>query len=359
MPNTFLESIALNSIESISLYKQSIGIIDNNNPYYCYELLDNHLENQELYFFRYTINDEVTVVLPFILREIILNNIETGYYDITSPWGYNGPLFKPSLSKALIEGFWFAVDTWYKENKVISEFIRFNFSENYTYYSGTTIHTLRNVKGKIADWDYFWSNLKSNTRNQFRKAKKEGLTFELHFGNIDFAKVKAFYDVYIGTMNRRDAIDSFYHPLEYFTEFCDKNPGKCAIGLVYEKDLPISCELFLISDDTMFSFLGGTSSDHFKLRPNEYLKINAIDWARTQGLTYYMIGGGLSNSETDNLYLYKKKYFPFDDDIHFYTGRKIIDTTAYVELVKKNNLESNIAPQTIQIEAGFFPRYRE
>lgn len=359
MQNTVLESIALNSSESISLYKKSVAFIDDNNPYYCYELLDNHLENQELYFFLYKIENEASVVMPFIFRKIILNNIETGYYDITSPWGYNGPLFNQSLSKELIEGFWLSVDNWYKDNNVISEFLRFNFNENYTYYSGTSIHTLRNVKGKIADWDYFWSNLKSNTRNQFRKAKKEGLTFELHFDNIDPAKVKAFYDVYIGTMNRRDAIDSFYHPLEYFTEFCNQNPSKCAIGLVYEKDLPISCELFLISNDTMFSFLGGTSADHFKLRPNEYLKISAIDWAKTQGLTYYMIGGGLSNSETDNLYLYKKKYFPFDDDIHFYTGRKIIDSTVYAELVKKASSENNTPSQATQIEEGFFPRYRE
>eukprot|EP01013_Petalomonas_cantuscygni_P033788 TRINITY_DN6098_c0_g1_i1.p1 TRINITY_DN6098_c0_g1~~TRINITY_DN6098_c0_g1_i1.p1 ORF type:complete len:344 (-),score=-35.26 TRINITY_DN6098_c0_g1_i1:575-1606(-) len=336
MPKTILKSISLDSSETINLYKNSISSINDNNPYYCYELLNNHLDNQELFFFRYTVENEVTIIMPYILRKIIINDVDTGYFDVTSSWGYNGPLFEKNLSQELLQDFWYLVDTWYKENKVVSEFLRFNFDQNYNLYTGTTVHTLRNVKGKISDWDYFWSNLKSNTRNQFRKAKKEGLKFELHFGQIDLEKVKAFYDVYIGTMNRRDAKDSFYHPLEYFTEFCSNNEKKCAIGLVYEGDLPISCELFLISDDTMYSFLGGTSSNHFKLRPNEYLKINAIDWARLLGLEYYMIGGGLSNSETDNLYLYKKKYFPFDDDIHFYTGRKIIDMDLYVNLIQQN-----------------------
>ena len=180
----------------------------------------------------------------------------------------------------------------------------------------------------------------------------------MHFKDIPLEKVKAFYDVYIGTMDRRDAIDSFYHPLDYFTNFSSKNSGKCAIGLVYQEGLPISCELFLISNDTMFSFLGGTSSAHFKLRPNEYLKINAIEWARSQGLEYYMIGGGLSNSETDNLYLYKKKYFPFDDDIHFYTGRKIIDQQVYGKLVKMNRPDY-VLPADQKIDEGFFPKYRE
>jgi len=358
MPKTILESIALNSSESISLYKKSISSINDNNPYYCYELLNNHLDNQELFFFIYTAENEVTIVMPYILRKVILNDVDTGYYDVTSPWGYNGPLFDKNISKEVLEDFWYLVDTWYKENKVVSEFVRFNFSQNYAHYTGMPVHTLRNVKGKISDWDYFWSNLKSNTRNQFRKAKKEGLIFELHYGQIDKEKVKAFYDVYIGTMNRRDAIDSFYHPLEYFTEFCKNNQKKCAIGLVFEGELPISCELFLLSDDTMYSFLGGTSSDHFKLRPNEYLKINAIDWAKTIGLEYYMIGGGLSNSETDNLYLYKKKYFPFDDDIHFYTGRKIIDRDLYENLVKENCKNNNRLMDPINIEEGFFPGYR-
>ncbi|UWX56093.1 hypothetical protein NYZ99_07250 [Maribacter litopenaei] len=74
----------------------------------------------------------------------------------------------------------------------------------------------------------------------------------------------------------------------------------------------------------MYSFSGGTDSEYFKLRPNEYLKINAVKWAHGEEMDFYMIGGGLSNGSEDKLYQYKKKYFPLDDDIDFYTGRKII-----------------------------------
>lgn len=358
MSKSSLESISLKTEEARFNYKQSISLIDNTNPYYSLELLNNHLDNQELYFFTYKVDSDLKAVMPFILRKIVMHGKETGFYDVTSPWGYNGPLFDGDMGQELIEDFWILVDNWYKENKVVSEFIRFNFKHNYEGYTGTKVHTLRNVKGNIVDWDNFWSNLKSNTRNQFRKAKKEGLVFEIHYKDIALEKVKAFYDVYIGTMDRRDAIDSFYHPLEYFTNFAAQNPGKCAVGLVYEGDLPISCELFLISNDTMYSFLGGTSSDHFKLRPNEYLKINAIEWARSVGLEYYMIGGGLSNSDTDNLYLYKKKYFPYDDDIHFYTGRKIVDQEAYLELCELNSAGSS-KMDALNVAQGFFPKYRE
>ena len=144
----------------------------------------------------------------------------------------------------------------------------------------------------------------------------------------------------------------------YDINICFENPGKCAIGLVYEGDKPISSEFFLISEDTIFSFLGGTDSGYFKLRPNEFLKINAINWARKHELIYYMIGGGLSNKEDDNLYLYKKKYFQTDEDIKFFTGRKIVQSKKYLELLIKSGKKDNVNMTLPDIRQGFFPGYR-
>ncbi|MEE4247580.1 MAG: hypothetical protein V2I33_19410, partial [Kangiellaceae bacterium] len=102
-----------------------------------------------------------------------------------------------------------------------------------------------------------------------------------------------------------------------------------------------------------FSYLGGTNADFFKLRPNEFLKIRAIQWAKEVGLKYYMIGGG--RSDGDNLYLYKKKYFPFDTDVAFYTGRKVINKDVYTELVGLNRPNETVC----DIKTGYFPQYRE
>ena len=344
--------------QNIDLYKRALQEIGCESAYYAYELLNSGQNDQQrLHFFIFeTPEKELLAVMPFVLRNIVLNNNETGFYDVSSPWGYNGPFFKEGLTEDVILNFWELVDNWYKENKVVSEFLRFNFFENYKNYSGEALHTLYNVKGDITNWDLFWSNLKSNTRNQFRKAEKIGLEFQFFYKDITEKQVRDFYKVYIGTMDRRDAVDSFYHPLEYFLEFWSNNQPKCAIGMVYKEGMPISTELFLISEFTIYSFLGGTDSDHFKLRPNEYLKISAIKWANEEGLKYYMIGGGLSNGKEDNLYLYKKKYFPFDDDIDFYTGRKIILPTKYLEFLDLLNIEKENALENIK--EGFFPRYR-
>ncbi len=353
-----LNCYPLEDSNNIDLYKNALNKVGCESAYYSLELLTSgQSDQQRLHFFVFkTSEDHIIAVMPFLLRNIVLHDTDTGFYDVSSPWGYNGPFFKEGSSEALIKEFWNALDLWYTENNVVSEFLRFNFFENYHSYTGEAVHTLYNVKGDITDWDLFWSNLKSNTRNQFRKAEKTGLAFKLFYKNITEKHVKDFYQVYIGTMDRRDAIDSFYHPLEYFLDFWKNNEEKCAIGLVYKDGLPISTELFLISESTLYSFLGGTDANHFKLRPNEYLKISAIKWANEEGLNYYMIGGGLSNGKEDNLYLYKKKYFPFDDDIDFYTGRKIIMPKKYLEFLEISNMDKKNALENIK--EGFFPRYR-
>lgn len=350
-----LEAFPLTSPKSHTAYNDACEALGSDNPYYSLELLQSNQPYQELYCFYFYNKGDICALMPFNLKKIVLNGKDTGYFDVSSPWGYNGPLFSRKTVKEEELAFWDGIDAWYKNNRVVSEFLRFNFENNYLEYTGTATHTLKNVKGNITDFDKVWSNLKSNTRNQYRKAEKEGLTFKMHFKTIATEKIEHFYQLYIGTMDRREAIDSFYHSLTYFTDFCANNQGRVAIGLVYQNNIPISCELFLLSKDTMFSFLGGTNSDYFKLRPNEYLKITAMKWAKELGLYYYMIGGG--QSDGDNLYVYKKKYFPYDEDINFYTGRKIVDAEAYTKLMQTQQPDSD--GSVAGITKGYFPKYRK
>ncbi len=356
-----LNKYRLENLESIDLYKKSLKEVGCESAYYSYELmLNGENENQELHFFLFKAEDETLIaVMPFLLRKIILNDQLSKYKDVSSPWGYNGPFFLDGTSEELIQQFWSNVDSWYENNNVVTEFLRFNFFGNHKKYSGTAKHTLLNVKGKITDWDVFWSNLKSNTRNQFRKAEKLGLDFKMYFGDFSENRINDFYKVYINTMNRREAVDSFYHSLNYFIEYWKNNSENCAFGLVYQNNIPISAELFLISENTIYSFLGGTDSDFFKLRPNEYLKINAIKWGNQKGIDYYMIGGGLSNGVDDKLYQYKKKYFPLDDDIDFYTGRKVVLPEVYLELLRKAGYKNANNTSLENIENEYFPKYRD
>ena len=115
--------------------------------------------------------------------------------------------------------------------------------------------------------------------------------------------------------------------------------------------------MLLLSNDTVFSFLGGTDAEFFDARPNDFLKINVMNWARKMGYKYYLLGGGKTNN--DGLYNYKKSFFPKDKSIVFFTGRKILDMDIYEKLVaiaQKENKLSGI--DTNDNSKDFFPKYR-
>ena len=93
----------LSSEDSYEFYKKAYVELESSNPYYSVELLKNTAEDQELYCFYYYVNDKLHGFMPFNLRNIVINDSDTGYFDVTSPYGYSGPLFKKGISKNLKE----------------------------------------------------------------------------------------------------------------------------------------------------------------------------------------------------------------------------------------------------------------
>lgn len=288
-----LQVFEITSPEEIEKYKRVLREVNHDWPYHRFELLNVRLNPEaKLICFVFERNGEPLVLMPIYLRPVVIHGKKTDYFDVSSPWGYTGPLFKGEIEQQTASAFWSLVDQWYHDNKVVSEFIRFNFLNSHLFYSGTVVHTLFNVKGELKEDQIIWDNLQSKTKNKIRNAYKNDLEFSMFHGDVPEEKVKEFYDIYISTMDRNEAVDSFYHEVDYFQDFVRNNPDCCAIGLVYKDGKAISTELFLLREDTIFSFLGGTFSDYFRLRPNDFLKMETIKWARDKGLKYYVIGGG-------------------------------------------------------------------
>ncbi|MDM9630298.1 GNAT family N-acetyltransferase [Robiginitalea aurantiaca] len=348
----------ISSSEAVDQYKDILKAVGNNWPYLRYELINvGILEDSQLMYFVYSVNEEPLVLMPFYKRRISIGNQRTAYFDVISPWGYAGPIFKEAIEEKVATAFWRLADDWYRDNNIVSEFIRFHFQGNHLCYSGSVAHTLYNVRGVIREKEVIWDNLQSKTKNKVRNAYKNNLRFSMFHGSISPKQVSEFYEIYISTMDRNDAAESFYHDLAYFQEFVKNNSDGCTIGMVYKDGRAISTELFLISEDTVFSYFGGTLGEFFKLRPNDFLKMEAINWMYLNGFKYYVIGGGLK--EHDSLYQYKKKFFRFDEDPSFLSGRKIVNLEVYRELVGMALPEIPISEITLDsASTGFFPKYR-
>ena len=152
-------------------------------------------------------------------------------------------------------------------------------------------------------------------------------------------------------MERKQANSLYKHSLDYFIQLVNNNAANCAIIVVYKENIPISTELLLLSTLGIYSFLGGTDPNYFNTRPNDFLKTEVLKWGHKRGYKHYFLGGG--KDYNDSLYKYKKDFFPSDEDVIFYTGRKIIDKEVYKKLVISHN------PLSIGCKiTSFFPLYR-
>ncbi|GAL64907.1 GNAT family N-acetyltransferase [Algibacter lectus] len=346
--------------EDLSEYLSKVNLFKEIYPFYKIIVGNiDELNDNQLGYFTLEENGNILILMPFRLREIEHKVEGETYYDVISPYGYSGPLYNTNTSRAYLLDFWTQVDLWYKEHNVVCEFIRFSLNNNYQFYSGKLVPTLSNVKGYImaeekAQWDAF----KPKVRNNYRKAVSNGLRFEITQDSMNLEAVECFHNVYIETMTRIGAASEYFYSLEYFKNIIQRNKDNFALAFVYKDDIAISVELILILRTTMYSYLGGTLADYFNFRPNDFLKIEVMNWARKVGHEYYVLGGG--RKDDDNLYHYKKTFFPNDGDVLFYTGRKVVNTKVYKALDKMVNGPKEAGTPKSKISSKtYFPLYRQ
>ncbi len=356
-----LEILKLNIEEDIQKYNLILDTFELKNPYNLldyYEIFCGGLDDL-ICFVYYCSDKNQIIIMPGYIKPInIMGNIIDNRYDFYTPYGYTGPFFHNNVDKNDLFSFWENVDEWMRKNNVVSEFIRFNLFGNTIGYSGQLHPTMLNIKGKIIDAETQWRKFEHKVRKNVKKAMRENLESKIFYINITEKDIKDFYDIYIDTMERTEADEFFSFSFNGFVNFIQNNKLFSAICTIYSNNIPISSELLLVSNDSIFSFLGGTKEEYFHLRPNDFLKYEVINWARDKGKKNYVLGGGYGYE--DGIFKYKKSFFP-DDVVSYMTGRKIIDEKNYisfVEFASKERIKNNMGELNIN-DTSFFPLYKK
>jgi hypothetical protein len=337
--------------EEANVYNDALNVLTDKHPYYKVAFLDifyDGLSNARAFVF-YDESQKPIIAMPFYLRPIEQLIDNEHYFDVTSTWGYSGPLYNDDLSETMLEDFWKDVDKWYKQNKVVTEFIRFNTNNNTAGYSGALVPIMNIIKGKLSDAEAIWENYNRKVRKNIRTAEREELYTTIFHENISEQNIDDFYKIFVHTMDRTNATNQYYNSKEKLSQFIRSFPDNAAIVLTYKGEIPVASEMILLSTDSIFSFLGGTLSDYFSMRPNEILKHDVNLWGLSKGFKYFVLGGGLGKE--DGIFEYKRAFFP-NDTYMFTTGRKIINQNIYDKLLGLTN-------QTATSDANFFPLYRK
>lgn len=266
------------------------------------------------------------------------------WFDLSTPYGYGGFWIEGKDYESLDEEY----EQYCKNNGFVSEFVRFHLFENYKdIFNGTVeSHTNNVVRSLDLDIDDMLMDFEHKVRKNLKKANKAGLEIEIDESG---ERIEEFLDIYYGTMDRTDAKANFFFPQSFFKTINEMINNFVYIHVIYE-DTVISTELVLFGTENCYSFLGGTKSDYFNLRPNDFLKFEIIKWAKAKGLKRFILGGGYG--EDDGIFRYKKSFSP--NGIHkFYVGKRIFNRDKYDELIKIRNSDLSFDKDT-----KYFPQYR-
>lgn len=266
------------------------------------------------------------------------------YFDISSPYGYGGFMLMGDESsfQIILKEY----DAYCAKNRYVSEFVRFELMEPYRkYYTGqieTRTHNIvRSLEGTMEE---IFSNFEHKVRKNYRKAQKNGL--EIMIDECG-EKLDDFLRIYYGTMERTEAEEAFFFQESFFKTLNEMRENVCYFHVLYEGQV-ISTELVIYGSENAYSYLGGTDSHYFHVRPNDFLKVEIIKWAKEKGLRNFVLGGGYGSD--DGIYRYKKSFAP-EGEMDFYIGKRIFDKEKYDQFTRMNfNL--------IEMDSDFFPLYR-
>jgi hypothetical protein len=294
------------------------------------------------------------VLFPAVMRplknEIWAKELES-YYDIISPYGYGGAFFWGDIEEKV---FWENFYNWAISSNIICLFCRLSlFNENQLEFKGEKeFRSLNIVVDLSKSIEQIWLNYEHKVRKNVKRARSVGISIEIDNSG---RYLEAFLDVYYSTMKRRNAKEIYYFPKEFFIRLLNNLSGNAIFFHAKKNDTIISSELVLVSEERIYSFLGGTKEEAFEYRPNDYLKHSIIEWGIIQNKREFILGGGYEKN--DGIYKYKKSFAP-DGEVPFFIGKVIFNREVYekcVSLRRKYELEHG---HNWEPNPNFFPEYR-
>lgn len=266
-----------------------------------------------------------TTVMPLALRRIPDGD---GLLDAVGPYGY-GSAF--STTGGADPAFWAAAAEWARDRGLVSVVARLPVAGSVHVEWPFDRHEVgHNVVRSVVGWDDYWQDVDRKVRKNVRRAT----TAELHVEQVPARDgLDDFMRLYLGTMSRREASDSFRLDHDSVGLLLEELGPRATLFFAAQGGRRVSTEIVLREAGTLYSFLGGTDEADFELRPNDLLKCEIVRWAHDEGLQQFVLGGGIGGAE-DGIFRYKRAFAP-SGVVPFAIGEWVLDRAAYDDLVAR------------------------
>lgn len=342
--------------KNLSEYKSILGMIKNKSVYFLPSYLKS-VQIAEYYPIKIVVfyyHDNVAIV-PFVHRRIndlpMFHSLEKDYWDIITPHEYSGIILNaegPAERSILLRGFFSAFDDYCRQERIITEFVRFDPFVTDAAITGTH-HEIRHVNDNVyinlkQSEEDIWRSFENTARKNIKTAVRSGLQFcEAEGKEVD---VDLFVFLYHGSMRRLGARPYYFFTREYFLSLVRECKG-AKLFIVRDPDgTPLAASILLYHGDIAHHHLTGYDDAALSKRPNDFMIYQLILWARNQGLKYLHLGGG-----ADTIRNFKAKFSPLR--IPYHIGFKIHNRERYEELCtiwRKSRAGGG--------DSAYFPLYR-
>ncbi|WP_242395244.1 GNAT family N-acetyltransferase [Anaeromyxobacter oryzisoli] len=290
-----------------------------------------------------------TVVYPYIKRPID----GSGYFDISSPYGYGGHMKSPR--DAPVPGFAAAFHEHCRDAGIVSEFVRYNpLYGNHRDIEpppvAVSLHQSVVCAELRADGPELRAPFRKEVAKKLRKARDAGLEV------IDDAEgrfFEAFTDQYRATMRLRGAAPFYFFPDAFYASI-EGALGRWARLLVAVSGERIAGTLLILHGPRFaYNYLSSSDPDFRALGTNDLLQVAALQWALNAGKERYLLGGGLRGE--DSLFQYKARFA--DGRAQFHLGRRVHLPDVYERLCDEGMQRERSAPDEYR-SRSWFPLYR-
>lgn len=305
-----------------------------------FHLLDNAFASKLLVFK----NETNLIVLPVVIRPIE----NTNYNDITSVYGYAGPLFQfenETAKAALLEFFKNQFFDFCKQENIVTVFSRlhpFIPQEEVLLGLGEVVLLNKTVAVSLHPHEVLEKKgYGASTRNQINKLRKQEVRPQWV---TDDKSIAEFHGIYCETMQRLNAAPFYYFSFDYFKDFLNNAMFQARLMVVKVDDVVVAGAIFTQMNGIMQYHLSGLGEAYTKSNMMKLIIDEARHWGAAQKLKVLHLGGGLAGRDDDSLFLFKSS---FSKEYHqFAIWKYVVNPYVYASLAKNKP------------KSSFFPLYR-
>jgi len=270
----------------------------------------------------------------FILKNIAIKKPITkigevevnGYYDLETPYGYGG-FFCNTADQLFIDRGMVAYKKRCVDENIIAEFFSFHPFNDFPFlhpecFDRCFIDRSVVVLDLQKSDEERWLDYASKTRTIIRKCNKT-----LRVEESD--DIESFIDIYYETMDKNNARGFYYFEKIYFENLLKLEHVKL-IKVLLEKEV-IAMSFVMCGDKIAHYHLSANKLDYLKYNANYMILEEAFKLAKQVGCENFLLGGGRTPSEEDNLFKFKRKFSKLTKD--FYLAGSIYNQGVYNQYI--------------------------